>query len=195
MLELIAAEHLFHTYQTSDEGELTRLRASVVNTKSLARLASRFSLGDYLLLGKGAHKTGARSLQSILANTFEAVIGAIFLDQGYRAAYRLFSRSLIDVQAWPDDNYKGRLQEVTQERFLATPQYEIVATSGPGHRRDYVSEVIFKGQVHGTGRGKTKRAAEQLAAREALESLGELQRPARTADDQVLEAVAAHERR
>ena len=78
--------------------------------------------------------------------------------------------------------------------FLATPQYEIVATSGPGHRRDYVSEVIFKGQVHGTGRGKTKRAAEQLAAREALESLGELQQPARTADDQVLEAVAAHER-
>ncbi|HYS27998.1 MAG TPA: ribonuclease III [Candidatus Limnocylindria bacterium] len=194
VLELIAAEHLFHTYQTSDEGELTRLRASVVNTKSLARLASRFSLGDYLLLGKGAHKTGARSLQSILANTFEAVIGAIFLDQGYRAAYRLFSRSLIDVQAWPDDNYKGRLQEVTQERFLATPQYEIVATSGPGHRRDYVSEVIFKGQVHGTGRGKTKRAAEQLAAREALESLGELQQPARTADDQVLEAVAARER-
>ncbi len=118
MLELIAAEHLYHTYLTSDEGELTRLRASVVNTKSLARLASRLSLGDYLLLGKGAHKTGARSLQSILANTFEAVIGAIFLDQGYRAAYKLFSRSLIDVQAWPDDNYKGRLQEVTQERFL-----------------------------------------------------------------------------
>jgi len=101
VLELIAAEHLYHTYATSDEGELTRLRASVVNTKSLARLASRLSLGDYLLLGKGAHKTGARSLQSILANTFEAVIGAIFLDQGYRAAYRLFSRSLIDVQAWP----------------------------------------------------------------------------------------------
>src|SRR6184192_2237906 len=82
VLELIAAENLYHTYQTSDEGELTRLRASVVNTKSLARLASRLSLGDYLLLGKGAHKTGARPLQSILANTFEALIGAIFLDQG-----------------------------------------------------------------------------------------------------------------
>src|SRR5260370_36153477 len=94
VLELIAAEHLFHTYQTSDEGELTRLRASVVNTKSLARLASRFSLGDYLLLGKGAHKTGARSLQSILANTFEAAIGATFLHPGHPAAYQLFRRHL-----------------------------------------------------------------------------------------------------
>jgi len=191
VLELIAAEHLFHTYQTSDEGELTRLRASVVNTKSLARLASRLSLGDYLLLGKGAHKTGARSLQSILANTFEAVIGAIFLDQGYRAAYRLFSRSLIDVQAWPDDNYKGRLQEVTQERFLTTPQYEIVGASGPGHRREYTALVTFGDGVRGTGSGRTKRAAEQMAAREALSALGALDHP--PAQDEVLEAVAAHE--
>jgi ribonuclease-3 len=191
VLELIAAEHLYHTYQTSDEGELTRLRASVVNTKSLARLASRLSLGDYLLLGKGAHKTGARSLQSILANTFEAVIGAIFLDQGYRAAYRLFSRSLIDVQAWPDDNYKGRLQEVTQERFLTTPQYEIIGASGPGHRREYTSEVTFGNGIRGKGQGRTKRAAEQMAAREALAALGELDHPPAT--DEVLEAVAAHE--
>ncbi|TMD38525.1 MAG: ribonuclease III [Chloroflexi bacterium] len=193
VLELIAAEHLYHTYQTSDEGELTRLRASVVNTKSLARLASRLSLGDYLLLGKGAHKTGARSLQSILANTFEAVIGAIFLDQGYRAAYRLFSRSLIDVQAWPDDNYKGRLQEVTQERFLTTPQYEIIGASGPGHRREYTSEVTFGDGIRGVGTGRTKRAAEQMAAREALASLGALDQV--PAEDEVLDAVAAEARR
>ena len=194
VLELIAAEHLFHTYQTSDEGELTRLRASVVNTKSLARLASRLSLGDYLLLGKGAHKTGARSLQSILANTFEAVIGAIFLDQGYRAAYRLFSRSLIDVQAWPDDNYKGRLQEVTQERFLTTPQYEIIGASGPGHRREYTAEVTFGDGIRGVGSGRTKRAAEQMAAREALSALGELDQPP-APENEVLEAVAAEARR
>jgi len=193
VLELIAAEHLYHTYQTSDEGELTRLRASVVNTKSLARLASRLSLGDYLLLGKGAHKTGARSLQSILANTFEAVIGAIFLDQGYRAAYRLFSRSLIDVQAWPDDNYKGRLQEVTQERFLTTPQYEIIGASGPGHRREYTSEVTFGDGIRGVGSGRTKRAAEQMAAREALAALGALDQTPAT--DDVLDAVAAEARR
>jgi ribonuclease-3 len=191
VLELIAAEHLFHTYQTSDEGELTRLRASVVNTRSLARLASRWSLGDYLALGKGAHKTGARSLQSILANTFEAVIGAIFLDQGYRAAYKLFSRSLIDVQAWPDDNYKGRLQEVTQEQFLTTPQYEIVAASGPGHRREYTAEVSFNDGIQGRGRGRTKRAAEQMAAREALTALGALEEP--RPDNEVLDAVAAHD--
>ncbi len=189
VLELIAAEHLFQTYQTSDEGELTRLRASVVNTKSLARLAARFSLGDYLRLGKGAHKTGARSLQSILANTFEAVIGAIFVDQGYRPAYRLFSRSLVDVEAWPDDNYKGRLQEVTQERFLATPLYDIVSASGPGHRREYTAEVRVTGKVYGVGRGRTKRTAEQMAAREALAALGEFEEhPGR--DEEVHETVA-----
>jgi ribonuclease-3 len=120
------------------------------------------------------------------------VIGAIFLDQGYRSAYRLFSRSLIDVQAWPDDNYKGRLQEVTQERFLTTPQYEIVAASGPGHRREYMAEVGFAGSVQGTGRGRTKRAAEQMAAREALAALGALEPVPATADDEVLDAVASH---
>jgi len=122
------------------------------------------------------------------------VIGAIFLDQGYRAAYRLFSRSLIDVQAWPDDNYKGRLQEVTQERFLSTPQYDIIGASGPGHRREYTAEVSFGDGIRGVGTGKTKRAAEQMAAREALSALGALdQAPA--ADDDVLDAVAAEARR
>ncbi len=121
------------------------------------------------------------------------MIGAIFLDQGYRSAYRVFSRSLIDVQAWPDDNFKGRLQEVTQERFLETPQYEIVSASGPGHRREYTAEVFFAGRSQGIGHGRTKRDAEQLAARQALAALGELEHQA-TADDEVLQAVAAHER-
>jgi ribonuclease III len=175
VLELISAQHLYHTYQRSDEGELTQLRASVVNTKSLARLGSRLGLGEYLYLGKGAQKTGARELQSILANTFEAVIGAVFLDQGYHAAYRLFTRSLIDVRAWPDDNYKGRLQEIAQEHFLATPAYAIVGTSGPGHRRQYTARVNIADQERGTGRGDTKRAAEQAAARAALSELGALE--------------------
>jgi ribonuclease-3 len=121
------------------------------------------------------------------------VIGAIFLDQGYRAAYKLFSRSLIDVQAWPDDNYKGRLQEVTQERFLSTPQYDIVGASGPGHRREYTAEVSFGNGVSGKGRGRTKRDAEQMAAREALAALGALDTP--PAQDEVLEAVAHEARR
>jgi len=175
VLELISAQHLFHTYQSSDEGQLTQLRAAVVNTKSLARLGSRLGLGEYLYMGKGAHQTGARSLQSILANTFEAVIGAVFLDQGYRAAYRLFTRSLIDVRAWPDDNYKGRLQEVAQERFLATPHYAIIGASGPGHRREYTARVSIAAQEYGSGRGDTKRAAEQAAARATLTELRALE--------------------
>jgi ribonuclease-3 len=195
VLELISAEHLFHTYQNADEGELTRLRASVVNTKSLARLGSRLGLGEYLYLGKGAQKTGASSLQSILANTFEAVIGAVFLDQGYRAAYRLFTRSLIDVRAWPDDNYKGRLQEIAQERFLATPTYDIVNTSGPGHRRQYTARVSIAGEERGSGQGDTKRGAEQAAARAALAELSALDdrepAPLRALAESVREEVAA----
>src|SRR5207244_11115510 len=113
-------------------------------------------------------------------NTFAVAIAAIFLDQGDRAAYRVFSRSLIDVQAWPDDNYKGRLQEVTQERFLTTPQYEIVGASGPGHRREYTAMVSFGDGIHGTGSGRTKRAGEQVAAREAVATLGPLDPPPAT---------------
>ncbi len=97
------------------------------------------------------------------------------------------------MQAWPDDNYKGRLQEVTQERFLTTPQYEIVSASGPGHRREYTAEVTFGDDIRGKGQGRTKRAAEQMAAREALAQLGALDHP--PAQDEVLEAVAAHEAR
>src|SRR5260370_6981046 len=110
-------------------------------------------------------------MRSTLANAFESVIDAISLAQGYRAAYKLFSRSLIDVQAWPDDNYKGRLQEVTQERFLTTPQYEIVSASGPGHRREYTAEGTFGDDIPGKRQGRTKRAPEQIAARQPLAQL------------------------
>src|SRR5260370_17067173 len=96
----------------------------------------------------------------------------------------------MDVEGWPDENYKGRLQEVTEERFLSTPQYDIVGDSGPGHRREYTAEVSFGNGVTGKGRGRTKRDAEQMAAREALAALGALEHP--PAPYEVLEALPAH---
>jgi hypothetical protein len=138
---------------------------------SLAKLAERLGLGDALLLGKGAAKTGARLLPSLQANCFEAMIGAIFLDQGYRVATRVFLQSIGDLSEWSDENHKGRLQEAAQLRLGATPSYRVTAIGGPGHRREYRAEAVVAGKVLAEGRGSTKQAAEQAAARVAVEGL------------------------
>ncbi|MBV8300381.1 MAG: ribonuclease III [Candidatus Dormibacteraeota bacterium] len=176
VLELVVGEYLFRRFPGYDEGQLTQLRAALVNTTSLARLAERLELGETLLLGRGAAKTGARKLPSLLANAFEALIGAIFLDQGYRAATRVFLQNVGDLTEWSDENFKGKLQEVSQERTGDTPRYRVVATGGPGHSREYSAEVLLAGNVSGSGRGRTKQAAEQAAAHDALERLRRLDR-------------------
>jgi ribonuclease-3 len=171
VLELVVGEYLFRRFPAYDEGQLTQLRAALVNTVSLARLGERLNLGETLLLGKGAAKTGARKLPSLLANAFEAMTGAIFLDQGYRVATRVFIQNIGDLADWTDENHKGRLQELAQERTGLPPVYRVTADGGPGHRRSYSAEAVVGGEVVGTGRGTTKQAAQQSAARAALESL------------------------
>jgi ribonuclease-3 len=172
VLELVVGEYLFRRFPEYDEGQLTQLRAALVNTVTLARLAERLHLGEALYVGKGAAKTGARQLPSLLANSFEALIGAIFLDQGYRVATRVFLQNIGDLAEWSDENFKGKLQEAAQERTGTTPNYRVTAGSGPGHKREYTAEAIVGGEVVGTGRGGTKQAAEQASARAALETLG-----------------------
>ena len=171
VLELVVGEYLFRRFPGYDEGQLTQLRAALVNTLSLAKLAERLGLGETLLLGRGAAKTGARQLPSLLANAYEALIGAIFLDQGYRVATRVFLQSIGDLAEWSDQNHKGRLQEVAQLRLGGPPSYRVVAAGGPGHHREYRAEALVGGRVLGEGRGSTKQAAEQAAAQVALERL------------------------
>jgi ribonuclease III len=171
VLELVVGEYLFRRFPTYNEGQLTQLRAALVNTTSLARLADRLLLGETLLLGRGAVKTGGRQLPSLLANAFEAMIGAIFLDQGYRTATRVFLQNIGDLAEWGDENFKGRLQEASQEKRGETPRYRVVASGGPGHKREYTAEVLLGDQVSGSGRGATKQAAEQSAAQDALQRL------------------------
>ena len=170
VLELVVGEYLFRRFPTYDEGQLTQLRAALVNTVSLARLAERLGLGETLLLGKGAAKTGARKLPSLLANVFEAMTGAIFLDQGYRVATRVFVQNIGDLADWTDENHKGRLQEVAQERTGTTPVYRVAPQTSGSHRA-YSAEAIVGGEVVGKGSGTTKQAAQQAAARAALERL------------------------
>jgi ribonuclease III len=171
VLELVVGEYLFRRFPTYDEGQLTQLRAALVNTASLARLAERLGLGETLLLGRGAAKTGGRKLPSLLANALEALIGAAFLDQGFRAAARIFLQNIGDLAEWTDENHKGRLQEVAQEKLGETPRYRVVATGGPGHKREYTAEAMVAERSLGSGRGPTKQAAEQAAARMAVEHL------------------------
>ena len=171
VLELVVGEYLFRRFPGYDEGQLTQLRAALVNTVSLARLGDRLGLGDTLLLGKGAAKTGARKLPSLLANAFEAMTGAIFLDQGYRVATRVFVQNIGDLADWTDENHKGRLQEVAQERTGLPPTYRVTAEGASAGGRAYSAQAVVAGEVVGTGRGSTKQAAQQAAARAALDRL------------------------
>src|SRR6185295_13022717 len=146
-------------------------RSSMVNTNTLAQLAEELDLGSYLYLGKGIAKGGGRNLKSLLANAFEALLGAVFLDAGYDAAYHYYLnlyRSLpVPAQ---DENFKGRLQQVAQERFGQTPFYDSEGAR-VGSRREYTSVVFAGPEPLGTGHGATKQEAEQDAARAALHSL------------------------
>ncbi|MDQ6792372.1 MAG: ribonuclease III [Candidatus Dormibacteraeota bacterium] len=168
VLQLITAEYLFKLRPGAKEGEMTQIRSAMVNTNTLAALAEELGLGGYLYLGKGIARGGGRSLKSLLANAFEAVLGAIFLDGGYDAAYHYF---LDRFRALPepvqDENHKGRLQQVVQERFGQTPYYDSASARG-GRQREYTAVVYAGSEPLGTGHGITKQAAEQDAARNAL---------------------------
>ena len=171
VLQLITAEYLYKHHPGATEGELTQTRSAMVNTNTLAQLAEELDLGGYLYLGKGIAKGGGRSLKSLLANSFEALLGAIFLDAGYDAAYHYYLdryRSLPSPAR--DENFKGRLQQVAQERFGETPFYDSEGAKVGAHR-EYTS-VVFAGEKPlGTGHGASKQEAEQDAARAALESV------------------------
>ena len=178
MLQLITAEYLYKHHPRAAEGELTQTRSAMVNTNTLADLAEQLDLGGYLHLGKGIAKGGGRNLKSLLANAFEALLGAIFLDAGYDAAYHYYLnryRSLPEPAQ--DENFKGRLQQVAQERFGQTPQYDSEGAK-VGTHREYTSVAFAGGEPLGTGHGATKQEAEQAAAKAALESLVGAAKPA-----------------
>ena len=178
VLQLITAEFLYKHHPGASEGELTQTRSSMVNTNTLAELAEMLDLGSYLYLGKGIARGGGRSLKSLLANAFEALLGAIFLDAGYDAAYHYYlNRYRALPEPAQDENFKGRLQQVAQERFGQTPVYDSEGAK-VGARREYTSVVFAGAEPLGTGHGGTKQEAEQDAARAALEGLVGALKPA-----------------
>ena len=176
VLGLVVADLLFHAYPTSDEGQKSKIKASVVSTQALARRAEEMQLGAHLLLGRGEEKTGGRFKQALLADAYEALIAAIYLDGGLPAAAAFLERELSDAieegagQTVVGQDYKSALQERVQALGHPLPEYRVAAESGPDHRKVFTIDVVVAGEVLGSATGKAKKAAEQEAARLALDS-------------------------
>lgn len=176
VLSLVVSRHLFTKYPELPEGELTKVRAALVCEKALDVFASKINLGKYLLLGKGEEATGGRQRSSILADAFEAVIAAVYLDGGFETAneyvLKFIPETLEDCKNISFHDYKTRLQEVIQKNPEDIIEYELVEESGPDHNKLFVVEVTLDTNVIGKGRGRSKKEAEQMAAKEALSLMG-----------------------
>lgn len=173
VLELVASEFLFHRFPSATEGELTAMRAAIVRAPTLGKFAREVHLGDLLYLSRGESETGARTRPRLLSQAFEAVIGALYLDQGLSTARDFIFRFIgpevdrLEAQHHLLDA-KSRLQEVVQSDIGVTPEYHLVSMTGPGHRPLFSVEVRAGERVLGAGRAHNKREAEQLAAADAL---------------------------
>lgn len=176
VLSVIVAKHLFLKYKDIPEGELTKLRASLVCEKALDVFAQQLGLGEYLRLGKGEEMTGGRSRPSILADAFEAVIAALYLDGGYQAAQKFvlsFIPENLDVKSANQlADYKTTLQEIIQQNREEKIEYVLADEKGPDHAKVFTAEVLLNSNVIGVGEGSSKKQAEQNAAREALKLMG-----------------------
>lgn len=168
ILELAVSEYLYKTYPRMREGELTKLRAAVVCETSLVAYANRLGFASYILLGKGEENTGGRQRPALLADVFEAFIGALYLDQGLQAVEALLHTYVFPLisngQYKQFRDYKSELQEYVQEKLLGTIEYRIIDEQGPAHQKTFISKVYIANQPIGQGKGKTKKEAEQEAA-------------------------------
>ena len=177
ILELVVTEFLYTKYPDKPEGELTAFRAALVNTQSISDAATKLGMNDYLLLSRGEAKDTGRARQIILANAFEAVIGALYLDAGYEPARKFIDDQLfhktdevVEKRLWQDA--KSKFQEIAQDIVGVTPRYEIVSQSGPDHDKRFVTGVYLGSDRVATGEGRSKQEAEQAAAENALKVKG-----------------------
>ena len=175
VLNLTLSDLLLKKYPDLPEGSLSKIRAGQVNEKKLAALSLQLGLGAFLLIGKGEEQTGGREKASLLANAFEAVLGAIYLEGGFQSAMtfidRLFQSHIDDDQYQGPGDHKTFLQEYCQGKLKTMPAYTVYREEGPDHQKIFFVEVKIQGQVVSKGKGKTKKEAQQKAAEEALKQL------------------------
>ncbi|MDO8498430.1 MAG: ribonuclease III [bacterium] len=178
ILSFITSGFLFHKRAHDAEGDLTNLRSYIVKTESLARVSQKLSLGKFLRMSKGEEFSGGRQNPQILANTYEALLGAIFMDLGIEAAQTFIYQTLLPLFATeitkgaPRDP-KSELQEMVQEKFQVSPKYKIIGTIGPDHAKKFTVGVFVKDELLGRGSGSSKQQAEEDSAKEALKKLTE----------------------
>lgn len=177
VLELVVTDYLYRTYPEKPEGELTAVRAALVNTVSLSATSDKLGVNPYLLMSKGEAKDEGRARQYILANVFEACVGAMYLDSGYETAKDFIDRSLfhktdeiVSKRLWQDS--KSRFQEMAQEHASVTPTYTLLGQDGPDHDRVFTIGVYLRNEKIAEGKGRSKQEAEQEAAERAITAKG-----------------------
>jgi len=176
VLGLAVGHLLFVKYPDNEEGTLSQLKANMVSENSLSQLARKLNLGKFLMLGKGEELSGGRTKNSILADTYEALLAAIYLDSGLEPVHNLVKKHFLPLLPASISrrsllDFKSRLQEYTQEEFKAIPEYFLLKESGPEHQKRFAIGVKLKGEILARGMGKNKKAAEQRAAQNALKKL------------------------
>ena len=177
VLDLVITDYLYLTRLDEDEGKLSKIKSLVVSAKVLAEVARPLGIGNHILLSRSEEKAGGGERESILADAWESLIGAIYLDAGYGAAEAFLHRTLVPrLSEFMEDaalaNYKSALLEHAQSKGIGPPRYEVEKTSGPEHGKKYHIRVVIQGEVWGRGSGLSKKDAEQAAARKALDSRG-----------------------
>ncbi|MEX0773565.1 MAG: ribonuclease III [Balneolales bacterium] len=176
VLDLVVSDIIFERYPTEDEGFMTQLRAKLVNGKTLAGLARKLELASVIEVGKRVRDQGIEHSEGVLADTFEALVGALYTEKGYASTYTFVSKIYerytdLDELILSEDNYKSRLLELAQAKKQSIPVYEILSETGPPHQKKFEVIVRVGGEVKGSGSGKSKKKAEQKAAKTALEKL------------------------
>jgi ribonuclease-3 len=176
VLNLIVGEYLYRTLPVAHEGELTKIRSRLVNRRALAAYAQTLRLSDHILMSPSTAQSAGKGLETIMADTFEAVVAAIYLDGGHDAARRFVERQVINAirrgtVVTADDNYKSMLLEYAQAKGMGVPRYTVIRQEGPDHDRTFTVEVFLRNERKGFGQGKNKKEAEQAAAGDALQGL------------------------
>lgn len=176
VLSVVVSDYIYKKFHSLPEGELTKLRASLVCEKSLCSFSRELELGSFLKLGKGEEKVGGRERDSILADAFEAVLAAMYLDGGMEVARNHVMRFVLKELEHTDDevfkDYKTALQEIIQRNPEESVSYFLIGESGPDHNKEFEVEVRLNSNVIGKGKGRSKKAAEQMAAKQALKLMG-----------------------
>ncbi len=172
VLALVVSDILMNALPEGPEGELSKVRAAIVNEAGLARVAEALTLGEWIFLGRGEEQAGGRQKRSILSNALEALIGAVYLDGGFPAAFsvteQLFRPLLADAQVVADRDFKSRLQEMSQARLQLAPTYMVMSQQGPDHDKTFEVAIFLGEREYGRAQGKSKKEAQQNAAAQAI---------------------------